>query len=87
MSYLVTQRCTRILAATIRRLGRACDVLVVRLVAAAKQVKQAAAVRGEAAVLELGALRHRGGCSVMMLSSVDPAPVLHLEPHLAVVPL
>jgi len=86
MSYVVTQRCTRILAATIRRLGRACDVLVVRLVAAAKQVKRAAAVHGEAAVLELGALRHRGGCSVMMLSSV-PAPVLHLEPHLAVVPL
>ena len=44
------------LAATLRRLGRASDVLVVLLVAAAPRV---AAVRGEAAVLDLGALRHR----------------------------
>ena len=50
------------LAATLRHLGRAGDVLVVLLVAAARRV---AAVRGEAAVLDLGALRHRGGCSAM----------------------
>ena len=44
------------LAATLRRLGRASDVLVVLLVAAAPRV---AAVRGEAAVLDLGAVRLR----------------------------
>ena len=44
------------LAATLRRLGSAGDVLVVLLVAAARRV---AAVRGEAAVLDLGAVRLR----------------------------
>ena len=63
------------LAATLRRLGRAGDVLVVLLVAAAHRV---AAVRGEAAVLDLGALRHRGGCSAMMLSLPWCGPTLHL---------